>query len=316
MSEVQEVQKIPLVLFSGGLDSSFMLQHYLKTTDVDVLYVGGALGVKMALEFIARKAIIKALNSKSQYKVRRLFYVDAHDITHGDVPDGRYSQPIGWLSGALTVVDPAKHSVVAIGYLHGEGILSHTSELFAAWNALSSFTKWETVPLSFPLANHTKQNILDLIDPELLKLAWVCERPRVTKSDPRTRLPLKYEPCCVCSSCLTLYSNLTTWGQRHRASHVLLNDYMDDGSTWCTDPTVEEVEIDPNEPPADLDKVFSRDELKLLMLQDIVVPWYTDEELTVVYNRSNNIYKKNPPISTKNIFSAMRFMIKKTLMYF
>lgn len=176
--------KRPLVLFSGGLDSTYnMLLHTLDGVSVDYVYINGGQGQrKVDAEEATIDRILQALHEHARRKekvIRHRFSTHPlSKVNFCNTPSAGWRQPIPWLVSALEVVDPEKHSVVEVSYVQGDEIISRIPELKAAWAAMWAVTKsGDFVPLEFPLKDTSKQAILCQMPEELYKLTWVCETP-------------------------------------------------------------------------------------------------------------------------------------------
>ncbi|MNQ21284.1 hypothetical protein D3C85_343960 [compost metagenome] len=176
--------KRPLVLFSGGLDSTFnMLRHTLEGVSVDYVYIDGGQGKnKVNSEEATIDRILTALHEHARRKEKSVYHrFSTHPLSKVNfcnTPSAGWRQPIPWLVSALEVVDPEKHSVVEVSYVQGDEIISRIPELKAAWAAMWAITKiGELVPLEFPLKDISKQAILCQMPAELYHLTWVCELP-------------------------------------------------------------------------------------------------------------------------------------------
>jgi hypothetical protein len=173
------MSKIPLLLFSGGLDSTTMLATQLMKGPCDVLYVRGHQHPdKIAAELTAREKMFAVINSQQGYKVRKQYDIK---VDMGFVPykhQHKFNQPLTWIIGAMMVMEPASHSELQIGYCDGDGMLTHLHDVEIAWNALWQFTKMgESPPVVFPLRYRNKVEMLGALPPELLAHIWVCEMP-------------------------------------------------------------------------------------------------------------------------------------------
>jgi len=212
-----EKKKVPLLLFSGGLDSSYMLQTYLEKGDVETLYVKGAQHPdKVTLELRARTRIIAELEKKTGNRVLKDRVVNLHDLFEGDMPDRAFVQPITWITGALQVSNGEKHAHLAIGYVSGDQVSSEIPFIHAAWENIQHFTKQNTIPVEFPLKVTTKLMILDNIWPEVVQHVWVCEMPE-RRGDRIDGVGSKKRPksCEWCAACLTQAGTLAMWKQKH-----------------------------------------------------------------------------------------------------
>jgi 7-cyano-7-deazaguanine synthase in queuosine biosynthesis len=203
--------KRPLVLFSGGLDSTFnMLLHTLEGESVDYVYIDGGQGKsKVESEQATIDRILTALHEHARRKEKDVWHrFGGHPLSKVNfcnTPSAGWRQPIPWLVSALEVVDPEKHSAVEVSYVQGDEIISRIPELQAAWAAMWSITKvGELVPLKFPLKDVSKQGILCQMPEDLYKLTWVCETPSLqTFAWPKTCLDLERSHNGRCRACET-----------------------------------------------------------------------------------------------------------------
>jgi 7-cyano-7-deazaguanine synthase in queuosine biosynthesis len=176
--------KRPLLLFSGGLDSTAMLYYELQNTDVDVLYIkGGQHDQKIQAELLARNSILDWLKDdrpvepgKEHHQVVRDRSFDS--INFAVSPGILACQPTSWMVAALYHVNPEIHSEVRIAYVMGDDALIYRHEMVNAWNYLLAFSKGVSdIPLVFPLMRWRKENILHHLPIQLVERVWVCELP-------------------------------------------------------------------------------------------------------------------------------------------
>ncbi len=171
--------KVPLILFSGGLDSTLMLQQLLELGDVETLYVRGAQGEnKIKKELAARQKIIHKLERITGNRVRNDHVVTiSNELFHGGMPDVAWTQPTAWIMAALQVSDGQRHSHLCIGYVSGDCILSRMENITQAWYHIQMFTKQNVIPVYFPLHLKEKWQVLNMIDARVWDDTWVCEMP-------------------------------------------------------------------------------------------------------------------------------------------
>lgn len=171
------MSKVPLIVFSGGMDSSYLLQEALKEGDAEVLYVKMAQAPeKVVKELAARQEIIRTLEGLYPGRVTRQYLVDIGWMFAGE-QQWAFRQPAAWLFGALEVVDYNKHSEVQLGYVAGDQMAGDLSYLSNAWDSLIAISRHDHVPMNFPIRRWTKQMVLNAIDPVLMQHVWVCETP-------------------------------------------------------------------------------------------------------------------------------------------
>ena len=194
--------KVPLLLLSGGLDSTYLLYNLLKTTDVDVLYINGNQNPdKITMELLAIDKIISWFSVKNKhnefqeikYSIRNFYKVDANT---SDLEYMGFAQPLSWMFGAIAKYNPNVHSSVKIAYVSGDQISSSLFYLKTAWENLTNVIKTKSIPLEFPLETINKRFILKNIPIPLLKLIWFCELPVKKKRN-------KYFSACnQCGPCV------------------------------------------------------------------------------------------------------------------
>lgn len=191
--------KCPLLLFSGGLDSTFMLQAALQETDVDTLYVDAGQHVqKVQAEQLAQTAILAWLYRRGSegtaiapHRVRYAFEYTAKNLS--SAPGIMSTQAPSWLIAAMYHFDPNLHSEVQIAYVMGDDALIYRHEMAAAWANLCLVSKGVAVPLVFPYMGWRKKNFLQRMPADLVDLVWVCELP---EWEGKTITPCHRCPAC------------------------------------------------------------------------------------------------------------------------
>jgi hypothetical protein len=213
--------KRPLVLFSGGMDSTSLISWFLHFTNVDVFYVQANVHPwKQQKEKEARE-LIKArfAEQRKTSDIHRI--VDDFELEMNGLyaQTHNYSlvQPISWLTAALIKFNPTVHSGVAVGYLLGDQAPAFRKELEDFWRAgwvLLRGRGMEPPPVWFPLLDfgNTKKNIVEMLDLDLRKLCWVCETPKLKPSHrkyPDDKVPNKQIIACgTCMPCTTLKNQI------------------------------------------------------------------------------------------------------------
>lgn len=216
--------KIPLILFSGGLDSSYLLETMLREGNVETLYVAGAQAPdKIEKEIEARRNIIRILEKETGNQVLRDHRINLPNVLGGEqsVVEHTFLQPLIWLTGAIHVTDGYRHSELLVAYVSGDQILSQLHEISQAWTSMQAFTKRTVIPIKFPFKFVTKQNILNNISKRVVQNIWICESP--------TKKRHNLVACKSCLPCLTIDSQLHTWEKINGysySSHVLRHFYV------------------------------------------------------------------------------------------
>lgn len=198
---------VPLVLFSGGMDSTYLVSYMLaENGPIDVLYVnGGQSPEKMRLELEARDRLIEFMNREYPNKIQRQYEILQPVYIH-DGQSKKWQQPNSWMQGAYRVLDASRHSCVRIAYVSSDGAhfgsnLHHIEQQWASMLKVG-FTG-DHIPLEFPLIHLTKLDILEQIDKRLLPMVWVCEMPHAGKA------------CQRCSPCKLANATLREYKHKH-----------------------------------------------------------------------------------------------------
>ena len=208
--------KRPLLLFSGGLDSTYCLLSLLDKSDVDLLVVRNeAVGLlKIKAEDIARKYIIDYCNrlsneGKIPYRIRNINIVDSHYNLYSQ--RDCFGQPGIWMDAAIRHFDTDKHQYLAVGYCLGDQISAFLSNIRKWWKAMYRVRRavlFEKVPdVKFPLMTISKVRMISILkqtgNEEVLSYIWTCELPVEKKKSPRSK-KLDFIPCGCCTPCKNL----------------------------------------------------------------------------------------------------------------
>lgn len=186
-------------LWSGGLDSTFMIQHLLNlnpnnsVTCSYVEIVNNKAKTKMELEAIDKMVPI----FKDLYK-QRFDYIGvsyrAEVVTYNKF-NPLVQVPI-WLAAVISST-PDRTDEVCIGYVMNDCAISYLSDIK---NIVKSYRKGmsPTFPkIDFPLTKHNKEMLSDSFNGGLIAelqqhVVW-CEMPNIVNG--------KFEPCGKCVPC-------------------------------------------------------------------------------------------------------------------
>lgn len=187
------MDKKPLVLFTGGLDSTALIYRYAVTkTPIDVFYIVGSQNARKAkIEIETRKKILQYIKDNVEGSSINDLGVIRNMIDSSCNKHVRLAQPSQWLLYTMLVVDQT-HSKVDIAYVRGDCVLPFLERLERAWNELWVVTKnIPLVPLAFPFQHTSKVTFFLNLPKDLIDLTWTCERP--TTDD---------KACGVCGTCI------------------------------------------------------------------------------------------------------------------
>lgn len=215
-------QKHPLIVFSGGLDSTYLLYCTLLTSDVYTCYFEANQGPsKIHAEHDARESIIRILEQITGHRVIRDTIVTIPDVqtvikdhwdkrhhqTVSKVPDKAWGQSHQWLNALLYVSDASKHSEIMMGYLSDDGLAQYYDSIIETWRLLQRTAKTTPVDLKFPLSVIPKENVFRRLPLEIQRATWTCELP---VGDHINGI-LKIVPCENCGPCRTKAKEVFMW---------------------------------------------------------------------------------------------------------
>jgi 7-cyano-7-deazaguanine synthase in queuosine biosynthesis len=219
--------KVPLVLLSGGMDSTYLVSYMLaEDGPIDILYVnGGQAQEKMKLELEARDRLIEFMNREYPNKIQRQYEILQPVYLH-DGQSKKWNQPNSWMQGAYRVLDAKRHSCVRVAYVDSDGAYfgKHLQHVEDQWNSmLKHGFHGDPIPLEFPLLHMTKLNVLEEIDKRLLPMVWVCEMPSEGKA------------CQKCSPCMLANLTLYQYKQKHEETVWRAVARAQRKGPYCTD---------------------------------------------------------------------------------
>lgn len=164
--------KRPLLLLSGGLDSTYILFKYPTADTIRV-------EVKNSWEKVKREQ--EAVQRVREYINHRNLGKDQgrHDVKEYTI-EGRnfgFTQMPVWFIKLFEASHPDCHTSAMVGYCDGDQAAESIAWLVTAWDALWRAVRpgAEIVPLYFPASKITKVQMLQEMPDELIKLTWSCE---------------------------------------------------------------------------------------------------------------------------------------------
>lgn len=225
------MDKHPLLVFSGGMDSSYMLWKALEQGDVYTCYIKATqCQDKIPMELAARKKIIAFFEKKTGNRVisdiivnlGNALIVKETDPTDGYtkrswnniIPDHTFGQAPLWQFGMQFAADGTRHSKICMGIVMGDQISMHLGDLALAWQHTSAFSRYEQVPMEFPLMHKSKDSILREMPLEIIRDLWICELPAHADDDAPDNV--QFVPCERCAACETMAKTVFIWERRNK----------------------------------------------------------------------------------------------------
>lgn len=196
--------KRPLVLWSGGVDSTFLvLDHLNSGRVVDTLSVDAFVSPeKVSREALARLQMYGAFRH-SQDMGKAVKQAAAKSFVGGVVDTINLSQACGqgrqttfrqiipWVSAIVLHFDPERHSHVELAYVLGDEINAWLHHVAQAVYHLSAVAQYAPIECYFPLAGRRKESLMRALNSwqvtlgsgdatvvrSILNMTWVCELP-------------------------------------------------------------------------------------------------------------------------------------------
>lgn len=199
-----------LLMFTGGLDSTYLLRKLLSEGNmVDLLYVTGvACSKKHENELIARQQIIDTFKADESLPGRivaeQIANLRQYSMDNDNVGMA-FQQVLPWFYSLMKHVNPEKHKYAAMGYVNGDSVAYWLPKVEIAWRELMQVVypiedaNDPILKLALPLMTTTKRTIIKSLGRDLLSKIWVCELPISVTSDDAP----KYKSACdQCPACL------------------------------------------------------------------------------------------------------------------
>lgn len=203
-------ERIPLVLFSGGADSTAVLEMRLMDSNCDILVSSHYFHPnKVIAEAAAREKIIAHLNATSEFRIKKIYDV-RKTLVAPSTGNMNYQQMLAWLFAAIYTVDPERHSMVDMGYVGGDDALQRLDKLSQTWDMMvetSMVGRWDhekrrhmplDLPLVFPFRWMSKKDVYHRLGKQLFDMTWSCELPRDGEGD--GALPIACGHCVPCKT--------------------------------------------------------------------------------------------------------------------
>ena len=176
------VKKRILVLFSGGIDSTYLMYKALLEGN-DVLFINNVIENNASQTTKEGKAIVQIVEWLKQHfpfqkiescDFRMKFCIEGFR-EHGHM----FSQPFMWLCSLGIVLQNVNEEVDEIHYglIARDDGLSYIDDLKNSFDALMMTKKTEKFKgkLKFPIIKYLKSEIIDELPKELLRLTSSCE---------------------------------------------------------------------------------------------------------------------------------------------
>ena len=204
-------KKHVMVLFSGGLDSTYLIWKNLKKGNiVKPVYIEIKNNKnKSIVEIQQAKLLVEEFKKEfsdqiEEFKIVSEFRVNSFRsiVT--------FSQPLIWVLSVLFGIE--KHyDEINIGYVIGDCAISFLREIRNLYKSTLPFTDEKKLPkLKFPIMKESKYSMLYELPENYVKLITSCEAPVLLKYGIKLNNNERYrffEPCGMCEVCKKIKNN-------------------------------------------------------------------------------------------------------------
>lgn len=192
------------VLFSGGLDSTFLVWKNLKDgNEVFPIYIKIKNNkTKTILEKNRINLLYNEFFKEFESNINNVQYVASVDIIANE--DSLYFKQMPIWIFSLMFMQSMEIDEIQIGYVSNDDAISYLDDIqniYRSYQAICEPMK----PLVFPLTKWKKYAIFQDLPKQYRDLIISCEAPKII-GDRKAKI-IQYEPCCDCSSCKTIITS-------------------------------------------------------------------------------------------------------------
>jgi hypothetical protein len=200
------------VLFSGGLDSTYLVWKNLKEGNtVYPIYIElennevKTILEKNRIELLWKEFEKEFCKEDGYYdsKLKSIIYAIKMGIRANEGSLYFKQMPI-WIFSAVFLQGMDNIDEIQIGYVSNDDAISYLEDvqnIYKSYQAISEPMK----PLTFPLTKKKKWQIVHELPKQYLHLIVSCENARIVGS--KDAELIEYEPCCECVPCKTIIAS-------------------------------------------------------------------------------------------------------------
>lgn len=193
------------VLFSGGLDSTYLVWKNLKDgNEVVPIYIEISNNkIKTILEKNRIELLYKEFGKEYDgEQLKFIEYVLTVSVCANE--DSLYFKQIPiWMLGIMFSQSMGLDEI-QVGYVGNDDALPYLHDIKKTYKSYQSISN-NLVPLKFPLKKKKKWQIAEKLPKQYLDLIISCENPTIIGSEDAKIV--EYEPCGTCAPCRTIISS-------------------------------------------------------------------------------------------------------------
>jgi hypothetical protein len=192
------------VLFSGGLDSTYLVWKNLKDgNQVFPIYVEIENNdVKSILEKNRIELLYDEFSKEFKEKIHFISYATSVGVNANE--DSLYFKQIPIWILAMMFYQSIDIDEIQIGYVSNDDAIPYLDDIQNIYKSYEVIHN-KLRPLVFPLSKKKKYDMAHELPKEYLDLIISCENPKIIGS--KDDKIIQYEPCCKCVPCRTIISS-------------------------------------------------------------------------------------------------------------
>ena len=201
---MKSIKRTTYALWSGGLDSTAMIDRLLQENSEETVIAGYIKIVnncdKTTMEMDRTRKIASIFSGKYGHRFTYKDCVVETDILSPHASRLLFNQIPVWIFGMLMSL-PREVDRIAIGYIMNDDAVSFLDDIKRVWASYKPFVSGKMPPLIFPMAKTKKEEAYDGLSDDIRQLIWTCETPRLKGTYVDLTGADKFEPCGRCASC-------------------------------------------------------------------------------------------------------------------
>lgn len=212
------------ILFSGGLDSTYLIWKNLKKgNEVVPIYIEIKNNYeKTQLEKNRIQLLHELFRKEFREKIHEIVHTLSIDITPSD--NLKFKQIPIWILGLLY---SQNHGVseLQIGYVGGDDAIGYLDDMKTVYNSFNLFNNDKLKKIKFPLIKESKYEMISKLPQEYVDLTVSCENPKIINENTRI---LDHIPCGQCPPCQKiLITNNFHYGLSDKYKKIKLDNAFD-----------------------------------------------------------------------------------------
>jgi len=197
-------KKIVGVLFSGGLDSTYLVWKNLKDGNIVIpIYIEISNNYnKTIIEKNRIKLLYKEFSKEYSNNIKNIEYILKLEINTFNSNVYLKQVPI-WILGIL-FAECLNADEFQIGYVCGDDSVSFISDIKRIYKSYLGLVEKQP-PIKFPLTKEMKSDLYYQLPNNYKEYIFSCENPVIVGSEKNDII--RYNACCNCCACKTIISS-------------------------------------------------------------------------------------------------------------